>query len=143
MDLVSQIEAVGSQSGKTSQTVKIVESGVLEGEELLARLMELLPESGLVRSSSLSDPTTSSRLSVLRLSGVPSSSFPDVKRSSSARSGASPSATSCFRKVLLQEGNQEGSNSRFLQPSHRACFRKVLLQEGNQEVSNSRFLESS
>merc|ERR1712096_104132 len=62
------------------------------GEELLARLTELLPELGLVRFLSLSDPTTSSRPSVLRLSDAPSSSSLDARRSLSARSLASPSS---------------------------------------------------
>merc|ERR1712070_1034293 len=32
MDVVTAVEAVGSQSGRPSQTVTIVDSGVLEGE---------------------------------------------------------------------------------------------------------------
>merc|ERR1712128_352703 len=62
-----------------------------ELEQLSARLTEPLPESGLDRSSSPSGPTTSSRLKPLRLSDAPSSSSLDARRSSSARSGASPS----------------------------------------------------
>merc|ERR1719153_570813 len=54
---------------------------------------EPLPGSGSVRSSSPSDPMTSSRPNVLRLLGAPSSSSLDARRSLSARSGDSPSGT--------------------------------------------------